>query len=179
MKRNFSRTLFLSATLALLLQGGTALGGTEPDPASAPPAAAVDWAANTKELLADLKGRLALSDSQKEAWGAWSAATIDDARVQGEGMQALTQARAAQWNPDLTTPERMARKADLLKTRLALMQAHLTRVEAALQRTRDFYDRLDGKQKTIFDLFWGQDYRGDLWPGRDRMMFGQGCFPPR
>lgn len=176
MKPLFKRTLLCIAASALLLQGGMAQGDTPRDrQPSAPLAHPFDWTVHTQELLTDLKDRLVLTASQATAWDAWSAGALEDARAQGEQMKTLFESRSGPWEPDLTTPDRMSRKAERLRTQITLMQAHLARVEAAQKRTRAFYDQLDAKQKTIFDLFWRQDYRNEPWPGHGMMMFREGC----
>ncbi|MDE1942668.1 MAG: Spy/CpxP family protein refolding chaperone [Betaproteobacteria bacterium] len=189
MKSVFKHPLIWIAGSALLFSGAPAQAGPTQD--QAPPssfAQTADWAGHTQELLTDLKSRLALTASQATAWDAWSEGALKDARAQGEQMRALLQSRAGSWNPDLTTPERMSRKADRLRAQISMMQAHLSRVEAAQKRTRAFYNLLDLKQRTIFDLFWRQDYGNEAWPGHGMMMFregrgygpmGRGCPPSR
>ncbi len=181
MKTLFKRPLLWIAASTLMLQGGLALGDSSRDPQPpAPFAHSFDWTAHTQELLTDLKDRLVLTASQATAWDAWSAGALEDARAQGEQMKALFESRSMPQDPDLTTPDRMSRKAERLRTQITLMQAHLARVEAAQKRTRTFYDQLDAKQKTIFDLFWKQDYRNEPWLGHGMMMFQDGCgYGPR
>ncbi|MDE2625236.1 MAG: Spy/CpxP family protein refolding chaperone [Betaproteobacteria bacterium] len=181
MKTLFNRPLLWIAASALMLQGGMVLGAPAQDQQPvASFAHSFDWTAHTQELLTDLKDRLALTASQATAWDAWSAGALEDARAQGEQMKALFESRSMPQDPDLTTPDRMSRKAERLRSQITLMQAHLARVEAAQKRTRAFYDQLDSKQKTIFDLFWKQDYRNEPWPGHGMMMFQDGCgYGPR
>ncbi|MDE2344356.1 MAG: Spy/CpxP family protein refolding chaperone [Betaproteobacteria bacterium] len=172
----FKRALIWITTSAMLFSGTLAQSDTKQDQAPTasftPPAV---WAFHTQELLTDLKGRLALTASQATAWDAWSEGALKDARAQEEQMRALLQSRAGSWDPNLTTPERMSRKADHLRAQISMMQAHLSRVEAALKRTQAFYDLLEPKQKTIFDLFWREDYGNEAWPGHGMMMFREGC----
>jgi hypothetical protein len=168
------RTLSPILVLLALTQGQAAVAAPQGSMAPpAPPQAATmphfDWVQHTQGLLDDLKGKLNLAPGQVSAWDTWSSGVMDDARQQEGRMKAWHENRFSGWQPGLSTPDRMARRAERLRSEIAWMQGHLSRLEAAQARTKTFYDRLDTNQKTIFDLYWQQVYRGDGWMGRGMM----------
>ncbi|MDY7553296.1 hypothetical protein EKA85_04015 [Pseudomonas veronii] len=115
-----------------------------------------DWVKHTQQTLEELKGKLSLKPEQMPAWETWAAGVIADANQQVEkGNAAATdKASARQALKDETTPQRMAKGIERLRTQTSWMQAQLVRLDAAQARTQTFYDALDAQQKTIFDLFW-------------------------
>ncbi|MBJ2177895.1 hypothetical protein JC795_06755 [Pseudomonas veronii] len=115
-----------------------------------------DWVKHTQQTLEELKGKLSLKPEQMPARETWAAGVIADANQQVEkGNAAATdKASARQALKDETTPQRMAKGIERLRTQTSWMQAQLVRLDAAQARTQTFYDALDAQQKTIFDLFW-------------------------
>lgn len=123
--------------------------------------------------LASLQEKLALQPSQTAAWKTWVKAVRDDVTKQSAEECRINQ----QWwesmrtqEIDLSTPERLKRQEDGLRTQLAMIQARLDQIEAAEKNTVPFYDILDQKQKTIFDLFWRLEHATSFHPtGMNRM----------
>jgi hypothetical protein len=69
----------------------------------------------------------------------------------------------------LSTPEQMAWRIARLRDHKYWLDQQLLQLQAQQLRTQAFYDTLDGKQKTIFDLFLRQ-----AQPGRGPMGHGPG-----
>lgn len=142
-----------------LLQCAPALADTPPS-GSAPERAAYgpnfDWIGHTRQTLDELKVKLNLAAGQAAAWDAWSAGVLKDAQQQLEQKKPWLEEKphAAKRAAEETTPERMAREIERLRAQSTWMQEHLVQLEAALTRTKTFYDGLDRNQKTIFDLYW-------------------------
>ena len=142
-----------------------------------------DWVKHTQQTLEELKGKLSLKPEQMPAWETWAAGVIADANQQVEkGNAAATdKASARQALKDETTPQRMAKGIERLRTQTSWMQAQLVRLDAAQARTQTFYDALDAQQKTIFDLFWTvmhhriADRDGWRMPMHMPMAWPQGC----
>lgn len=142
-----------------------------------------DWVKHTQQTLEELKGKLSLKPEQMPAWETWAAGVIADANQQVEkGNAAATdKASARQALKDETTPQRMAKGIERLRTQTSWMQAQLVRLDAAQARTQTFYDALDAQQKTIFDLFWTvmhhriADQDGWRMPMHMHMAWPQGC----
>jgi hypothetical protein len=142
-----------------------------------------DWVKHTQQTLEELKGKLSLKPEQMPAWETWAAGVIADANQQVEkGNAAATdKASARQALKDETTPQRMAKGIERLRTQTSWMQAQLVRLDAAQARTQTFYDALDAQQKTIFDLFWTvmhhriADQDGWRTPMHMPMAWPQGC----
>ncbi|WP_193041182.1 MULTISPECIES: Spy/CpxP family protein refolding chaperone [unclassified Pseudomonas] len=142
-----------------------------------------DWVKHTQQTLEELKGKLSLKPEQMPAWETWAAGVIADANQQVEkGNAAATdKASARQALKDETTPQRMAKGIERLRTQTSWMQAQLVRLDAAQARTQTFYDALDAQQKTIFDLFWTvmhhriADQDGWRTPMPMHMAWPQGC----
>jgi hypothetical protein len=132
-----------------------------------------DWQKRTQERLDQLKTRLVLTPDQQSAWDAWSSGVMNDVHNQTEKIRAYRDERPNPTASNLSTPDKMAWRAQRLKEHIARMQDHLARVEAAEQRTRTFYGQLDSKQKSIFDLFWERDFRSHGWGHHG----GKGCEP--
>ncbi|WP_288075718.1 Spy/CpxP family protein refolding chaperone [Pseudomonas sp.] len=140
-----------------------------------------DWVKHTQQTLEELKGKLSLKPEQMPAWETWAAGVIADANQQVEkGNAAATdKASARQALKDETTPQRMAKGIERLRTQTSWMQAQLVRLDAAQARTQTFYDALDAQQKTIFDLFWTVMHHRiadqDGWRMPMHMAWPQGC----
>ncbi|PMU97111.1 Spy/CpxP family protein refolding chaperone, partial [Pseudomonas sp. MPBD4-3] len=140
-----------------------------------------DWVKHTQQTLEELKGKLSLKPEQMPAWETWAAGVIADANQQVEkGNAAATdKASARQALKDETTPQRMAKGIERLRTQTSWMQAQLVRLDAAQARTQTFYDALDAQQKTIFDLFWTVMHHRiadqDGWRTPMHMAWPQGC----
>jgi hypothetical protein len=157
----------LIATAALLAAGTAALS---PAPVQAQAAgdgawaahherghpADLDWIQHTQATLDELKHKLSLDPAQGAAWDAWSAGVMTDAHHQLERKESGAPPERARPHAGITetTPDQMARGIERLRAQATWMQAHLGELEAAQLRTRTFYDTLDGKQQTIFDLYW-------------------------
>lgn len=142
-----------------------------------------DWVKHTQQTLEELKGKLSLKPEQMPAWETWAAGVIADANQQVEkgNAAAADKASARQALKDETTPQRMAKGIERLRTQTSWMQAQLVRLDAAQARTQTFYDALDAQQKTIFDLFWTvmhhriADQDGWRMPMHMPMAWPQGC----
>ncbi len=143
----------------------------------------VDWIRHTQASLDELRRKLSLDPAQAPAWAAWSDGVLKDAHHQLERKHAVTAhvPTEVRTTGDLSTPGQMARGIQRLRAQTDWMQRHLADLEAAQQRTRIFYDALDDKQQTIFDLYWHEMHHrvsghdgdwpaaagGDLAPGQD------------
>jgi len=119
-----------------------------------------DWMMHTQRTLGELKEKLNLAPAQLAGWNTWSQGVLDDGKQQlalkkSEHEQKLLESKAASSE---TTPEKMARGIERLKSETAWMQQHLMQLEAAQLRTSVFYGTLDTNQRTIFDLFWHELY---------------------
>jgi len=119
-----------------------------------------DWLMHTQRTLDELKGKLNLAPAQLAGWNTWSRGVLDDSKQQlghkkNEHDQKQLESKVS---ADETTPEKMARGIERLKSETAWMQEHLAQLEAAQIRTSAFYATLDTNQKTIFDLFWHELY---------------------
>lgn len=142
-----------------------------------------DWVKHTQQTLEELKGKLSLKPEQMPAWETWAAGVIADAnqQVENDNPAATDKASARQALKDETTPQRMAKGIERLRTQTSWMQAQLVRLDAAQARTQTFYDALDAQQKTIFDLFWTvmhhriADQDGWRMPMPMHMAWPQGC----
>jgi|GEM_PF-349879 len=104
--------------------------------------------------LNELQRKLSLSPDQKSAWDTWSSAELQALKQGIEQRQAWQAAHAPQGQPpaELSTPQRMAQAIAHLRDHKYLLDQHLQQLEARQVRTQAFYDTLDAKQKTIFDL---------------------------
>lgn len=159
--RLLGQCLLIAASVLLLPSTGAfanpAMPGLGPGPGGMfRHASNFDWVKHTQQTLEELKGKLSLKPEQMPAWETWAAGVIADANQQVEkGNAAATdKASARQALKDETTPQRMAKGIERLRTQTSWMQAQLVRLDAAQARTQTFYDALDAQQKTIFDLFW-------------------------
>ena len=119
-----------------------------------------DWMTHTQRTLDELKGKLNLAPAQLAGWNTWSRGVLDDSKQQlgqkkNEHDQKQVESKAS---ANETTPEKMARGIEHLKSETAWMQEHMVQLEAARVRTSAFYGALDTNQKTIFDLFWHELY---------------------
>jgi len=104
--------------------------------------------------LNELQRKLSLSPEQKSAWDTWSSAELQALKQGLEQQQAWQAAHAPLGQPpaELSTPQRMAQAIAHLRDHKYLLDQHLQQLEARQVRTQAFYDTLDAKQKTIFDL---------------------------
>jgi hypothetical protein len=138
-----------------------------------------DWVEHTRSTLGELKAKLTLDPGQMPAWDTWSNGVVKDAHRQISPQSARPDDTlgVADSYSDETTPAQMARGIEHLRAHTAWMQDHLVELEAAQARTQAFYDALDAKQKTIFDLYWHEirhrvsGHDGD-WPMRGKMHEG-------
>jgi hypothetical protein len=134
-----------------------------------------DWIGHTAATLEGLKTLLHLETAQLPAWNTWSGGVLQDAHRQaGPKAPPNPEAEKAATGYLEPTPARMARGIAHLRARLAWMEDHLVELEAAQIRTQAFYEGLDIKQKTVFDLYWHEvrhrvsgeeadwDMRGDM-----------------
>jgi hypothetical protein len=115
-----------------------------------------DWIQHTQSTLDELKGKLNLGPEQIAAWDTWSSGVTKDAQRQLDQKKPWLQENGARTKPttDGTTPERMARGIERLRAETKSIQEQLVQLEAALARTKTFYNTLGTNQRTIFDLFW-------------------------
>jgi hypothetical protein len=195
MRTNPIKWMFLVAGSTLLLQAGVLLAADAPPPspgssqeawtgAARPP---INWAQHTQRMLDELKTKLNLSGSQKEAWDVWSSAVLSNARSQSEKINHWREAHMKQGfmgdpaHAHLSTPDRMAHGLEHMRMEIKRMQDHVALLEAAQASTKTFYDALDTNQKTIFDLYWQQSYQ-EGWGGHEGweghgMMGHEGCGP--
>jgi len=104
--------------------------------------------------LNELQRKLSPSADQKSAWDTWSSAELQALKQGIEQHQAWQAAHAPQGQPpaEPSTPQRMAQAIAHLRDHKYLLDQHLQQLEARQVRTQAFYDTLDAKQKTIFDL---------------------------
>lgn len=107
--------------------------------------------------LNELQRKLSLSPDQKSAWDTWSSAELQALKQGIEQRQAWQAAHAPQGPQgqppaELSAPQRMAQAIAHLRDHKYLLDQHLQQLEARQVRTQAFYDTLDAKQKTIFDL---------------------------
>ena len=162
MKNSASIANALVAVTALLLPsfGALAAEPPAPPPSSAPmmggPGPKFNWFEHTQRTLSELKVRLNLTPGQMAAWDTWSNGVMTDARSQIVRMKDRQEQMASamgSWDEG-TTPERMQRGIERIRTEIKRMQEHLSQLEAAQVRTNAFYGQLDTNQKTIFDLYW-------------------------
>jgi hypothetical protein len=171
------------AVLAGLLTAGAGARAAEPGPRPRDDAGtphAFNWIGHTQETLDTLKGLLYLEGDQKAAWDTWAGGVLQDAHRQLAMKPPQDLPRGPHASPvGDTTPDQMARGIAHLRAGMDRMQAHLLELEAAQSRTQAFYDALDPKQKTVFDLYWhevrhrvsGDDVDWDL---HDAMGVGDG-----
>ena len=154
--RLIGRCLLVAASVLLLPASGAFAGTMMSTPGGMfHHAADFDWIKHTQQTLDNLKGKLNLKPEQMPAWETWSSGVLADAHQQEKSNAADTEsAPAEKVLKDETTPERMAKGIERLRTQTNWMQAQLVRLDAAQARTQTFYDALDTQQKTIFDLFW-------------------------
>jgi hypothetical protein len=181
---NAFQACFLLGASLLMLQGVPAVAADDPPAANAAGdglAAGFDWIRHTQVTLDELKGKLSLAPAQTAAWETWSGGVMQDARQRAGqrkalGMEEDRQGRSA----ELTTPEQMARGIERMRSQVKRMQERLAQLELAQARTETFYDALDAKQKTIFDLFWHEMFHrvaghdGDMGMMHSHMGFGSG-----
>lgn len=152
----------LALGTALLMNLTLAQAQTAPAPAVGPtfgPTPALqphrhDELQHAQFRLSELQRKLSLSPEQKSAWDTWSAAELQALKQGMEQHQAWQAAHVPQGQPpvELSAPERMARAISQLRDHKYLLDQHLQQLEAGQVRTQAFYDTLDAKQKTIFDL---------------------------
>lgn len=107
--------------------------------------------------LNELQRKLSLSADQKSAWDTWSSAELQALKQgieQHQAWQAAHTSQGPQGQPpaELSAPQRMAQAIAHLRDHKYLLDQHLQQLEARQVRTQAFYDTLDAKQKTIFDL---------------------------
>ncbi len=154
----------LVAIVSVLLFPAAATSADEDPPP--PPGSAMehgrhfDWVMHTQRTLDELNAKLNLAPAQLAGWNTWSKGVLDDGKrqlVQKKDEQNQQRADSKALIGE-TTPEKMARGIERLKSETAWMQEHLVQLEAARSRTSTFYDTLDTNQKTIFDLFWHELY---------------------
>ena len=153
----------LVAAGAFLLQSVPvfAHGGVPPPPGGmAEHSRNFDWIQHTQRTMDELKSKLNLAPEQMTAWDTWSRGVIKDDQQQLEQKKSRHEEKSGRAKPTAadTTPERMARWIERLRAETNWMQEHLLQLEAALVRTKAFYNTLDTNQKTIFDLFWHDLY---------------------
>ena len=154
--------LLLALGTALLMNLAPAQAQTATAPAAVPtvgPAPAQpphrrDELQHAQFRLNDLQRKLNLSAEQKGAWDTWSAAELQALKQGIEQRQAWQAAHVPPTQPpaELSTPERLAQVISHLRDHKYLLDQHLQQLEARQVRTQAFYDTLDAKQKTIFDL---------------------------
>jgi hypothetical protein len=159
-----SSPLLLALGTALLMNLAPAQAQSAPAPApgagpTVGPAPAMqphrgDEVQHAQFRLNELQRKLSLSPEQKGAWDSWSAAELQALKQGIEQRQAWQAAHAPQGQPpaELSTPQRMAQAIAQLRDHKYLLDQHLQQLEARQVRTQAFYDTLDAKQKTIFDL---------------------------
>ena len=164
-----SSPLLLALGTALLMNlapaQAQALNAPAPTPGAGPtsgPAPSMqphrrDEVQHARFRLNELQRKLSLSPEQKSAWDTWSAAELQALKQRIEQHQAWRAAHApqepqSQPPAELSTPQRMAQAISQLRDHKYLLDQHLQQLEARQVRTQAFYDTLDAKQKTIFDL---------------------------
>ncbi len=118
-----------------------------------------DWILHTRQTLDELKEKLNLNPGQLAAWDIWSAGVIKDGQQQLEHKGNRRDESPAEKTPvGSSTPERMTRDIERLRSETAWMQENLNQLETAQMRTSIFYGVLDTSQKITFDLFWHEMY---------------------
>lgn len=159
----------LGAAMCLNLASARAqMAPTTPDaaPAAAWPAAVPaphtrpqrgDELQHAQFRLNELQRKLSLAPEQKSAWDSWSAAELQALKQVIEQRRAWQAAHLPTSQPgqppaELSAPQRMAQAIAHLRDHKYLLEQHLQQLEARQLRTQAFYDTLDAKQKTIFDL---------------------------
>src|SRR5450830_1427872 len=151
--------LALGTALLMNLTPAQAQNATAPTPLAAVPTVGPapamqprrrDALQHAQFRLNELQRKLSLSPEQKSAWETWSTAELQ-AMKQHQAWQAA-HAPQAQPPAELSTPQRMAQAIAHLRDHKYLLDQHLQQLEARQVRTQAFYDTLDAKQKTIFDL---------------------------
>jgi hypothetical protein len=161
-KSHFIGPFILIAAAAFLLRSifVFAEGGAPPPGEMLGQSRNFDWVQHTQRTMDELKVKLNLTSGQMAAWDNWSRGVIKDARQQVEQNKTRHKEKSVKAKPAVadTTPERMSRGIERLRARTIWMQAHLVELDAALVRTKTFYNALDTNQKTIFDLFWHEIY---------------------
>ncbi|MHB8353829.1 MAG: Spy/CpxP family protein refolding chaperone [Burkholderiales bacterium] len=190
MRTNPIKRMFLVAGSVLLLQAGPLLAADAPATAPSSPSQGawtgaahppIDWVQHTHRMLDELKTKLNLSGSQKQAWDVWSEAVLKNASSQSERINHWRDAHMKQGfmgdpaHSHMSTPDRMAHGLEHMRMEIKRMQDHVALLEAAQAGTKIFYDALDTNQKTIFDLYWQQSYQ-EGWGGHG-MMEHEGCGP--
>lgn len=101
----------------------------------------MDSVAYTNKRLSELKDKLNITPAEEPAWQTFA----DKVNAQAKATAALHEKMRGEMNsPGLTTPDRMAKMAEFLKTRSQHMAA-------MSEVTRTFYNALTPEQKTIFD----------------------------
>src|SRR5450830_1559725 len=158
--------LALGTALLMNLTPAQAQNATAPTPLAAVPTVGPtpamqprrrDALQHAQFRLNELQRKLSLSPEQKSAWDTWSTAELQALKQGIEQHQAWLAAHApqgpqAQPPAELSTPQRMAQAIAHLRGHKYLLDQHLQQLEARQVRTQAFYDTLDAKQKTIFDL---------------------------
>lgn len=157
-----SSPMLLAMGTALLMNLAPAQAQNAPAPGAGPtfgPAPAMqphrrDELQHAHFRLNELQRKLSLSPEQKGAWDSWSAAELQALKQGIEQRQSWQATHAPQGQPpaELSTPQRMAQAIAQLRDHKYLLDQHLQQLEARQVRTQAFYDTLDAKQKTIFDL---------------------------
>jgi len=155
--------LALGTALLMNLTPAQAQNATAPTPLAAVPTVGPapamqphrrDALQHAQFRLNELQRKLSLSSEQKSAWDTWSTAELQALKQGIEQHQAWQAAHAPQAQPpaEMSTPQRMAQAIAHLRDHKYLLDQHLQQLEARQVRTQAFYDTLDAKQKTIFDL---------------------------
>lgn len=166
-----TRPLMWALGAAMCLNLASARAQTAPTTPDAGPAAAVpaavpaplarpqrrDELQHAQFRLNELQRKLSLAPEQKSAWDSWSAAELQALKQGIEQRQAWRAAHLPPSQPgqppaELSAPQRMAQAIAHLRDHKYLLDQHLQQLEARQVRTQAFYDTLDAKQKTIFDL---------------------------
>ena len=192
---SIQKLVFIAGSTLMLQQ--SPLWAAEKAPASTPPAASapsaaeewgafgpVDWVGHTERMLGDLKTKLDLTAAQQKAWDDWSHQVLDNVKAQTEKVRHWREAHMKLGpmedpaHSTQTTPDRMAHGLEHMRAEIKRMQDHVALLETALANTKKFYDTLDAKQKTIFDLYWQQSYQGG-WVGHGMMGHGYDGHHPR
>ncbi len=158
------RHLLLLAVGALLMPMLPALADNLPPPPTGY-AQDMDPVQHTQAYLDHLKTKLNLTPAQADAWATWSSGVTDESKKQAERMKDWHQKMQGDMmhQEEGSTPDRMARGIEHMRGEVTRMQEHVTRMEAALERTKTFYAALDTNQKTIFDLSMQHGHHG--WHG--------------
>jgi nitrate/nitrite-specific signal transduction histidine kinase len=113
-----------------------------------------DASEHIQKGLSHLKVALHLNDSQMASWETWSQGVLADVKANQEQMKAhWKNSPASEEQQPQTSPDRLAKQISQEEQHLAGFQQRLARQKEALVRTQTFYNTLDEKQKSIFDLF--------------------------